>query len=168
MGEMPASNSVGVVTIDGLPSRLRTFPPMRTAFCSWFSALFSCFRSRASLQVENLAPRQQISVLRRGVGDDCVQALLIVGCGSGYRGYGEAALCAGDHQTGDGHRLASQRVPNVRCGGSRERGAISIAKPAWNERSVPKIRRDCSGNGVAANARVPQVSDEVRLARARA
>jgi len=39
---------------------------MRTVFLSFLSALCSCFQSRASLQVENLALRHQINVLRRG------------------------------------------------------------------------------------------------------
>jgi hypothetical protein len=38
---------------------------MRTLFFSLFSALLSCLRSRASLQVENLALRHQINVLQR-------------------------------------------------------------------------------------------------------
>src|SRR5437867_4898195 len=40
--------------------------PMRTVFLSFLSALCSCFQSRACLQVENLALRHQINVLRRG------------------------------------------------------------------------------------------------------
>ena len=39
---------------------------MRTVFLSFLSALCSCFQSRACLQVENLALRHQINVLRRG------------------------------------------------------------------------------------------------------
>src|SRR5712692_6803835 len=39
---------------------------MRTVFLSFLSALRSCFQSRACLQVENLALRHQINVLRRG------------------------------------------------------------------------------------------------------
>ena len=39
---------------------------MRTVFLSFLSALRSCFESRACLQVENLALRHQINVLRRG------------------------------------------------------------------------------------------------------
>src|SRR3989449_1183835 len=39
---------------------------MRTVFLSFLSALCSCFQSRACLQVENLALRRQINVLRRG------------------------------------------------------------------------------------------------------
>jgi putative transposase len=38
---------------------------MRTLFFSLFSALLSCLRSRASLQVENLALRHQINALQR-------------------------------------------------------------------------------------------------------
>ena len=38
---------------------------MRTVFLSFLSALRSCFQSRACLQVENLALRHQINVLRR-------------------------------------------------------------------------------------------------------
>ena len=39
---------------------------MQTVFLSFLSALCSCFQSRACLQVENLALRHQINVLRRG------------------------------------------------------------------------------------------------------
>ena len=39
---------------------------MRTMILSLFSAFLSCFQSRACLQVENLALRHQINVLRRG------------------------------------------------------------------------------------------------------
>jgi putative transposase len=39
--------------------------PMLSVLCLFLSTMFSAFRSRASLQVENLALRQQIAVLRR-------------------------------------------------------------------------------------------------------
>jgi hypothetical protein len=39
--------------------------PMLTVFLSFLSALCSCLQSRANLQVENLALRHQINLLRR-------------------------------------------------------------------------------------------------------
>jgi putative transposase len=65
---VPTNNSVRVEIVEVQRSRLLTFPPMRTVFLSLFSAMCSCFRTRVSLQMENLALRHQINVLRRGVG----------------------------------------------------------------------------------------------------
>ena len=76
--------------------------------------LFSVFRSRAALQVEILALRHQIGVLRRSakkrpkltVVDRVFWTWL-------SRVWADSAIRAGDRQTRDRHRLAPQRLPLV-------------------------------------------------------
>src|SRR5712692_4329967 len=70
---------------------------MRTVFLPLFSALLSCLRRRAPLQVENLALRHQINVLRRG-------------------GRRRLPLKSGDRQAQNGDSLAPQGLSFVCIG----------------------------------------------------
>ena len=63
---VPARNSVHIEIIDVGSLLLLSLPlPMFTLFLSFLGTLRSCFRTRAALQLEILALRHQISVLRR-------------------------------------------------------------------------------------------------------
>jgi hypothetical protein len=63
---VPARNSVHIEIIDvGLLLLLSLPLPMFTLFLSFLGTLRSCFQTRAALQLEILALRHQINVLRR-------------------------------------------------------------------------------------------------------
>ena len=87
---------------------------MLSVLCPFLSTMFSVCRSQAALQVEIVALRHPIGVLRRSakkrpkltVADRVFWAWL-----SGA--LGRLAIRAGYRQTRDGHRLASQRLPVV-------------------------------------------------------
>src|ERR1035437_9420127 len=63
---VPARNSVRIEIIDFGSLLLLSLPlPMLTLFLSFLGTLRSCFQTRAALQLEILALRHQINVLRR-------------------------------------------------------------------------------------------------------
>lgn len=88
---IPTKNSVRVDLGDVQRFRLLIFPPMRTMFLSFLSALCFCFRSRAFLQFESLALRHQINVLRRSgrrrLRLSCADRLLWVGLSRLWKGW---------------------------------------------------------------------------------
>jgi hypothetical protein len=80
-----------------------------------FVALLSFFKTRASLQAEILALRDQLLVLQRctrsrrlrlRMSDRILWVWFIAAVA-------RLASVTSDHQTGDGHRLESERVPLV-------------------------------------------------------
>src|SRR4249919_3890967 len=79
-----------------------------------WSLLIGLFRSRASLEAENLALRQQVIVLRRTAPKrlrfNVFDRLIFVGPPSTVPG---PSRCTGGRQTGDHHSLAPCWVQNV-------------------------------------------------------
>jgi hypothetical protein len=69
------------------------------------AALRDCFRTRAALQMEMLALRHQLNVLRRSVKRAKLTAADRLLCPA-VAVLDRLAVCPGDRETGDGDRLA--------------------------------------------------------------
>src|SRR5437867_518091 len=104
---------------------------MRTVFLSFLSALCSCFQSRACLQVENLALRHQINVLRRG-------------------GRRQLPLKSGDRQARNGDSLAPQGLSSVLDLAKQTRTSWEAGQSPGSSGSDPKDEPGQSALGSTA------------------
>lgn len=86
---------------------------MNPVFCSLLFTLFSCFRTRLTLQVEILALRHQVAVLQRARKRPSVQALDRLLWVWLSRVWGAMALSIGHSQAGDSDCLAAERVSTL-------------------------------------------------------
>lgn len=79
------------------------------------SAIRRGLRTRATLQLEILALRHQLLVLTAGEPGSTapIDRLREAPLGLALTAMERVAICAGDRQTGDSHRVAEKRVPTV-------------------------------------------------------
>ena len=86
---------------------------MNPVFCSLLSTLFSCLRTRASLQVEILALRHQVIVLATGEETSELESRRSLALGVAVAVLGAMALSIGHSQAGDGDCLAAKGVSTL-------------------------------------------------------
>ena len=124
------------------------------------AAVSATFKSRAALQLENLAIRHQLGVLQRSVERPKLVPADRLVWGHGYTRSERLAVCFGHRQTGHRHRLAPQGLSSVldlegpprstgAAGGSQKRSRtypqLSRQNPLWG---APRIHGELLKLGI--------------------